>query len=464
MLFSLFCLKIQVVCAKTTSYIDSHLFTKGGIWKMSQLYQSFYLFLCYSLLGWILETVYSGLRNRKFVNRGYLNGPLCAIYGISAVIMTSFLSELRSNRFFLFLGCMVFATVIEWIAGHLLERNGNGKWWDYSGLRGNLDGYVCIRYSLIWGLLGEACVLWGNDLLLLPYRRLPSLPVHIIVTASMAVVAVDAIGSYAVLHKLKNMEQLLEANDRIEAFTRQLGRAIVRHIAKRMEKAHNLTQQQQTAAVPTVFAEGCSFYKLVMLLAIGSFLGAIVETVFVRLTAGVWMSRSSLVWGQFSLVWGVAISMATAMLYRYKDRSDSFLFLIGTMLGGAYEYFCSVLTEKLFGTVFWDYSAYRFNLGGRINLLYCMFWGIAAVVWLKLLYPPLSGWIERIPITFGKILTWCLVLFLSLDIAVTCGAMLRYQARHEEIPASNAVASYFDQAYPNEVMEQRYPNMIVVQD
>ena len=102
------------------------------------------------------------------------------------------------------------------------------------------------------------------------------------------------------------------------------------------------------------------------------------------------MSRSSLVWGPFSIVWGLAIALVTVLLYRYKDCSDRFLFLMGTVLGGAYEYLCSVFTEMMFGTVFWDYSKIPFNLGGRINLLYCFFWGIAAVVWFKGLYPVFS--------------------------------------------------------------------------
>lgn len=92
---------------------------------------------------------------------------------------------------------------------------------------------------------------------------------------------------------------------------------------------------------------------------IGAFLGDITETIFCRVTAGVWMSRSSVVWGPFSIVWGLAIALVTALLYKYKDKGDRFLFLTGTLLGGAYEYFCSVFTELVFGKVFWDYSKIR---------------------------------------------------------------------------------------------------------
>ena len=112
-----------------------------------------------------------------------------------------------------------------------------------------------------------------------------------------------------------------------------------------------------------------------------------VETVFCRLTAGVWMSRSSLLWGPFSVVWGLALAMATVLLRQNQDKSDRYLFAFGTVLGGVYEYVCSAVTELLFGTVFWDYSKFKFNLGGRINLLYCFFWGIAAVMWMRYGYP-----------------------------------------------------------------------------
>ena len=74
------------------------------------------------------------------------------------------------------------------------------------------------------------------------------------------------------------------------------------------------------------------------------------------------MSRSSVVWGDFSIVWGLAIAAVTALLYKYRNRSQQFLFWMGTFLGGAYEYICSVFTEIVFGTVFWDYSDIPFNL------------------------------------------------------------------------------------------------------
>ena len=162
--------------------------------------------------------------------------------------------------------------------------------------------------------------------------------------------------------------------------------------------------------------------------------------------------------GQQQLVWGLAIALVTAMLYKYKDKSDSFLFIIGTLLGGAYEYLCSVFTEIVFGKVFWDYSEIPFNLGGRINLLYCFFWGIAAVVWFKKIYPYISAWIEKIPMLTGKMLTWFLIIFMVCNVAVSCIALVRYDERGKGVVAENSIQKWADEHYDDAKMEKIYPN------
>ena len=172
------------------------------------------------------------------------------------------------------------------------------------------------------------------------------------------------------------------------------------------------------------------------------------------------MRRSSVVWGPFSIVWGLAIAMVTQLLYRYKDKPASWLFVMGTLLGGAYEYLCSVFTEVVFGAVFWDYSAIPFNLGGRINLLYCFFWGFAAIAWFKVLFPPISACIEKLPPRGGRVLTWALCIFMAADIAVSSAALVRYNDRLNGVPASNSVEVYLDEHYGNDRMYQVYPKAV----
>ena len=98
-----------------------------------------------------------------------------------------------------------------------------------------------------------------------------------------------------------------------------------------------------------------------------------------------------------------------------------------------------------------------FNIGGRINLLFCFFWGIAGVVWLKGVYPYLSKWIEKIPMLAGKIITWCLIIFMAADSLVSAAALMRQDQREKNIPASNVVQQWLDENYDDETLYKIYP-------
>ena len=134
------------------------------------------------------------------------------------------------------------------------------------------------------------------------------------------------------------------------------------------------------------------------------------------------------------------------------------LVLYGGLTCTAVEYAVHFLYEKLLGVLFWDYSDIPFNLGGRINLLYCFFWGIAAVVWLKKFYPVISRWIEKIPMKFGEIITWILIVFMVANMLVSTLALARYDERAHQKPAANAIEQTIDAHFPDARMEKIYPN------
>ena len=426
-------------------------------------FQFAWLFFLYSLLGWLFEVSFVVLRQHRYQDRGVLGGPFCLIYGITGCIITVGLRELaRDDLFFLFLFCAVIATAVEWVGGHILEWFTQTRWWDYSRRKFNLDGYICLSASVGWGLLGVVTVRWLAPALLALFGLMPVLVRQVLVWAVLGIMALDGIGTVLTLAGVRNrFPQAESVHNRLAALTVRIGLAFLGAAERRMLRAYPETDlARPKREKSTVFAAGCSFYKIVLLFIIGAFLGDVVETIFCRITAGYWMSRSSLVWGPFSIVWGLAIALVTLLLYRYKDKSASWLFVTGTLLGGAYEYLCSVFTEVVFGAVFWDYSAIPFNLGGRINLLYCFFWGFAAVAWFKVFYPPLSRMIERIPRTFGKVLTWCLCLFMVADMAVSSMALVRYNQRLEGIPPRNEVAVYLDEHYDDARMQAVYPKAV----
>ncbi len=452
-----------------------------------------WLFFTYSFAGWCIEVCYAAIRRRKFVNRGFVNSPLCPIYGFGSVLFSIFLPELAGEPFFLFLGGMLLASVLEYATGMAMEKIFRKKLWDYSDIRFNLSGYICARYCLLWGALALLTILVTNPLLCRFFRLIPRAVTLAVQWTAVGLFALDFITTaMAVLNMKSTARQLAQLSAGMRQTSRLLENRLTAGVQKRMQKsfpsistdtlaADLKAQSRQRLEKGITFAEGCSFYKLVSLFFIGAFLGDITETIFCLLTTGILMSRSSVVYGPFSIVWGLGCALLTLFLYRYRNKSDRYIFMAGTLLGGAYEYVCSVFTELVFGTVFWDYSGFAFNLGGRINLLYCFFWGIAAVVWLKTIYPLLSGLIEKIPPRRGQIVCNCMIVFMIFNMILSALALARYTERNsvlsdgsmpaavQDVAASgNArtvtpLEAFLDSHFPDERMERIYPNAKMVE-
>ena len=414
------------------------------------------IYLVYSFLGWVAETVTATIKGKHFANRGAAAGPFCFVYGTTAVLLAVGYADLRSRPVYLFFGCMLSATAMEWLTAKLLERLHHRKWWDYSGKKFNLNGYVCLQYSVLWGLLGAASVLWGNDLLLRLCARIPPWLLHPAVWAALAVAALDQIGSAVLVNRYAAQHPVLEQlNQRLEAGSATLRRRITLWVEKRIQHAYPAAARPQRSVVPE---KALRFADLLWLFVIGAFLGDVIETIFCRVTAGVWMSRSSLVWGPFSVVWGLALVMATVLLRQEKEKSDRYLFAFGTVMGGAYEYICSAVTELLFGTVFWDYSKFKFNLGGRINLLYCFFWGIAAVVWMRYGYPLVEKGMAKVRSHVRPWMTAVLAVFMAVNMLTSALALARYDARTSGEGPKSSIDTLLDEHFDDARMERIYPN------
>ncbi|MCI9321074.1 MAG: putative ABC transporter permease [Lachnospiraceae bacterium] len=426
---------------------------------MSQtFYDIIILFFAYSFLAWLAETSVAAIKSKDFRNRGFASGPFCFIYGFTGVLLTVFLQELREDAFFLFLGSAAVATAIEWFTGKALEGMNQKRWWDYSGKKWNFDGYICLQYSVLWGIAGFLAVKYGNGFLLALYHLLPAMVEKAVVWGLTAVGLLDLAGTLmSVYHIEEKLPRVIRWNRRLQKWTIRFAANLSGRIENRIKKAYPSIAREEADAGEKA-GEKCSITQLFWLFLIGAFVGDAVETLFCRITVGVWMSRSSLVWGHFSVVWGLAIALVTALLYRSKDKQEFHIFWIGTLLGGAYEYICSVFTELVFGKVFWDYSGMPFNLGGRINLLYCFFWGIAAVVWMKILYPKAIALIHMILKKTGRVLTLLLAVFIAVDVCVSILALVRYDSRGNGEEAVYKWEQVMDQYFDDGKMQQIYPN------
>lgn len=422
-------------------------------------YELAMLFFTYSFLAWLAETAVATVKVRNFRNRGFASGPFCFLYGFTGVILTVFLQDLKDDVLFLFLGSMAVATAVEWFAGKILERMKQQKWWDYSDKRWNFDGYICLQYSVLWGLLGFLAVRYGNGIILRIYRSLPDIVGRTAIWGLMAISAADFLGSFLfICHMEEKLPRLLGWNHKLQRWTFRLASKISGHIEKRIGRSYPAILQKKEEKVKDW--ERCGSVQVFWLFLIGAFAGDIVETLFCRVTSGIWMSRSSLVWGPFSVVWGLAIALVTVLLYKDRDKQEHHIFWVGVFLGGAYEYICSVFTEILFGKIFWDYSAMPFNLGGRINLLYCFFWGIAAVVWIKGIYPKAARLIDIILKKTGWVFTGILAVFMVFNIFVSVLALIRYDTRADGKTAAYRWEQIMDKHFDDIKMERIYPNAI----
>ena len=118
--------------------------------------QMIWIVLVYSFLGWCCEVAFAAVRRGIFVNRGFLNGPVCPIYGFGVLIVLLVLEPVKDNLALLFFGSMVLTSALEFFIGFIMEQFFHDKWWDYSENPFNIKGYICLEFSLVWG---AACVL-----------------------------------------------------------------------------------------------------------------------------------------------------------------------------------------------------------------------------------------------------------------------------------------------------------------
>lgn len=113
----------------------------------------FLVFIIYAILGWIVESIYASIKQKKFVNRGFLIGPWLPIYGWGALIMTTFLDKYMNDPLALFIMAIIVCSILEYITSYILEKVFKARWWDYSDLKYNINGRICLETMIPFGVL-----------------------------------------------------------------------------------------------------------------------------------------------------------------------------------------------------------------------------------------------------------------------------------------------------------------------
>lgn len=120
---------------------------------MDNITNIFLYFIIYSFLGWVCEVIYCGIPAKKFINRGFLNGPICPVYGVGSLLVINFLLKFQNNIISLFLLGGFVTSVLEYLTGYILETLFQTKWWDYSKNKFNINGRVCLLNSTLFACL-----------------------------------------------------------------------------------------------------------------------------------------------------------------------------------------------------------------------------------------------------------------------------------------------------------------------
>lgn len=173
------------------------------------------LFICviaFSFLGWCLEVLYGLYKLKKFVNRGFLIGPLCPIYGVSCIAMYIIFSPIK-NPFVLFIVSALFCSLIEYLVSYILEKIFNVRWWDYDYMKFNINGRICLEMMIPFGLLGLVSTLYLVPFMLDLISFIPDSYIIIIAIIMLAFFAFDNIVSIFIATKFKKNEKKSDEKD-----------------------------------------------------------------------------------------------------------------------------------------------------------------------------------------------------------------------------------------------------------
>jgi len=212
------------------------------------------------------------------------------------------------------------------------------------------------------------------------------------------------------------------------------------------------------------FASGFSFSKMYIIFVLGSFLGVIYEEIigFVKhyhiYHEFLWETRQGVIYGPFNPLYGAGIVFIILLLGKNK-RHPLKTFTYGALLGGAIEYIISFLMELVLGAKSWDYTNRPLNINGRTTILYMIFWGLAVLILVHIIYPYISKCIEKIPKKIGDILVKFLVIFMTFNMIISWTALARQTLRHKGYPPFTFLGEFYDKVYTDEYLKTKYANM-----
>ncbi len=185
----------------------------------------FLLFISYAFLGWCMEVTCKFIQYKKFINRGFLIGPYCPIYGWGALAITILLKRYMEDPLVLFVMSTIICSIIEYLTSYFMEKKYHARWWDYSNKKFNINGRICLETLIPFGILGVAIMYGTNPILFKLYNQIPQLVINILTAILFIGFILDNIISSNIISSI-NVEGNKLIKDNTEEITEKIKRVL----------------------------------------------------------------------------------------------------------------------------------------------------------------------------------------------------------------------------------------------
>lgn len=199
----------------------------------------FLLFITYSFIGWCMEVACKLVELKKFINRGFLIGPYCPIYGWGCILIIILLNKYTNDPLVLFIMAIVICSILEYFTSYFMEKLFKARWWDYSRRKFNINGRICLETMIPFGLLGCLIMYFVNPFFVSIYSKIPSNILIIISSVLFTIFLTDNIISYTIMFKMK-IPKIKISKDSTEEITEYVRSILAKRsfLYKRLMKAY----------------------------------------------------------------------------------------------------------------------------------------------------------------------------------------------------------------------------------
>ena len=212
---------------------------------MEKFLYSFFIFFIYSVIGWIIESTYVAIKEKKFTNRGFLIGPYCPIYGFGSLTMILYLEQYKDNLITVFLLAIILCSTLEYLTSFFMEKLFHARWWDYSNEKFNLNGRICGKNALLFGLGGVFIIYIVHPIINKVILSINETLLLILIIIFFIVYITDTIISLKIVNKFKTTIRSIDIKkDSTQDFSKLVKEVLLNN--------HKILQKRLLSAFPNI--------------------------------------------------------------------------------------------------------------------------------------------------------------------------------------------------------------------